>query len=753
MTRTARIDAFDKVMGRTVFVDDHREGDAPLIALTVTSRIAKGRVGAIRTGSALAVPGVVQVMTPQNAPRLRRILAASMAEIGMIRPLQDDRIRYYGQALAVVIAENWQAAREGAARLQIDEIADPAPIAARLAEAGTRLAKVRQAGIAPGRLRKGNAAQDLARSSHVVDAAFHTAPHHHNAIEPGAVIAEWDADGGVTVHAATQWHHIDTMAIGQAFGLGPDSGLPGFLARMFLGRARPMRVRLVNHPSGGAFGRNLNTIPMILACMAARVAGRKVRLMVTREQTFTLLSHRGEVRQRLRIGASAEGKIGPILQEPDVAQGAGGRFVEPVGEVSMQIYAHDSHLMQHRVARLDLAQTGWMRAPGISVSSFALESALDELAHTLGIDPLDIRLRNHAGLNPQSGKPWSSKGLRDCYSMGSEMFGWHGRLRGGTLRPDGRIRGYGMATAFDLGRQFPASARVGYAINGTAFVEVTAAEIGQGLHGALATLSAEALGMARDRVTLSTNESHLSYGAGSIGSTGTFSNAAAIHKAALALRARLCAMAARDRQSPLYGLPVDQMTIHDGAIIGPGNLRETIAALMARHPARHFSASATTGRSFGMGKQAKASFGAVFAEVSVDPLTMDLRVERMAGAYACGRIVEPALARSQIIGGMIWGLGQALFEETRMDPRTGRWTNANLAEALIPTQADIPQIDIAFVPEDDTTNHPIGMKGLAEIGVVGPAPAIANALFDATGQRHRSLPLTIDARITALRAP
>ncbi len=749
MTRPARIDAWDKVTGRTVYVDDHRDADVPLVALTVTSRIAKGRIAAVETTGALAVSGVVHVMTHLNAPRLRRILAASMAEIGTIRPLQDDRIRYAGQAVAVVIAETWQAAREGAACLQITEIADPAPIATRLAEAGSRLARVRQAGIAPGRLRKGKAAQDLAASHHVIDATFHSAPHHHNAIEPGAVIARWDSDGGVTVNAATHWHHIDTMAIGQAFGLGVDSGFPGFLARMFFGRAAPMRVRLVNHPSGGAFGRNLNTIPMILACMAAKVTCRAVKLIVTREQTFTLLSHRGEVRQRLRIGASADGKIGAILQEPDVAQGAGGRFVEPVGEVSMQIYAHDSHLMQHRVARLDLPQTGWMRAPGISASNFALESALDELAHELGLDPLEIRIRNHATVNPQSGKPWTSKGLLECYRTGAQMFGWADRPKGGTLGPDGRLRGFGMASAFDLGRQFPASARVGYRADGTAFVEVTAAEIGQGLHGALATLSAEALGVSRNHVTLATSQSHLAYGAGSIGSTGTFSNAAAIHKAAVALQQRLFSLAARDRKSPLHGLGRDQMMIRDGAIMGPGNLGETIATLMGRHPARAFSESSTTGRTFGMGRQAKASFGAVFTEVSVDPLTLDLRVERMLGTYACGRIVEPELARSQIIGGMIWGLGQALFEETRMDPRSGRWTNANLAEALIPTHADIPQIEVAFVPEDDTSNHPIGMKGLAEIGVVGPAPAIANALFDATGQRHRSLPLTIDARIAA----
>lgn len=749
MTRPARIDAPDKVTGRTVFVDDLRPADPPLVALAVTSRIARGRVAAIDSRAALAVPGVRLVMTHANAPRLRRMLAASLAEIGTLRPLQDDRIRYRGQVVAVVVATDRTAARAAAGLLRIDERPDPAPVVARLQDAAARLRPVRQAGIARGRLTKGDADGDLGRAAHVSDARYHCAPHHHNAIEPGAVLARWDADGGVTVHAAVQWHHIDTLAIGQAFGLGPDSGLPGFLARMFLGRARPMRVRLVNHPSGGAFGRNLNTIHLLLACMAARLAGQAVRLTLTREQTFTLLSHRAEVSQRLAVGTDARGTIGAILQEPDVAQGAGGRFVEPVGEVSMQIYAHRSHRLQHRTARLDLSQTGWMRAPGISASIFALESALDDLARDLGLDPLEMRLRNHAATNPQSGKDWTSKGLLDCYSRGAAMFGWHSRPRGGTLRPDGRLRGFGMATAFDLGRQFPASARVGYRPDGTAFAEVAAAEIGQGLHGALATLAAQALGVPRDAVTLATDRAHLAYGAGSIGSTGTFSNAAALHKAATALRARLFALASGDPASPLHGLPPDRLQLSQGILSGPGNAHEPLSALLSRHPDRAFTQAATTGRTFGAGPRARASFGAVFAEISLDPLTTDLRVERIVGAYACGRIVEPALARSQIVGGIIWGLGQALMEETRIDPATGRWTNANLAEALIPTQADVPPIDVAFVPEDDTASHPLGFKGLAEIGVVGPAPAIANALFDATGVRHRSLPLTLDARIPA----
>ncbi len=330
--------------------------------------------------------------------------------------------------------------------------------------------------------------------------------------------------------------------------------------------------------------------------MAARVVGQAVKLVVdAREQTFTLLSHRGEVRQRLRIGTDADGHIGPFLQEPDVAQGAGGRFVEPVGEVSMQIYAHASHRMQHRVARLDLPQTGWMRAPGISASSFALDSALDELAHTLGLDPLEIRLRKPCNGEPADGKPWTSKGLLDCYDLGAQMFGWKGRPKAG-LAPMVACTGMAWPLPSTLDASSQGSARVGYLADGTAFVEVTAAEIGQGPARRTGHPVAEALGVARGRVTLTTAQSHLAYGAGSIGSTGTFSNAAAIHKR----RRRPCAPGVHlGRPRPAFipawsaGRPDDDpRTV---AITGPGNAGETIAALMARHPARAFTATATPG--------------------------------------------------------------------------------------------------------------------------------------------------------------
>lgn len=756
-----RVEGTDKVTGRTRYVDDLRAADLGWdydVAVPVTSTRASGRVRRIDSAGALAVPGVRHVMTAHDAPRLRKVVAASMAEIGQLLPLQDDRLRYRGQCVAVVVAETLASAREGARRVVVEyegptDAGGHHPPAFTLADAGHRPAPVRRAGIAPGRIVHGDAHADYAASPTQVDATFHSAPHHHNAIEPSAVIARWDPDGGVTVHAAVQWHHIDSLVVGQAFGLGPASSAAGFVARAAFGARVGGKVRLVNALSGGAFGRNINTVHLLLACMAAKATGRAVKVVLTREQTFTLLSYRGEVRQRLRLGADGDGRLTTMILEPDVAKGAAGTFVEPVGEAPLQIYSHRSRHLQHRVAALDLNGTGWMRGPGISSAMFALETAMDDMARQTGLDPLEVRLRNYAEVNPQTGREWSSKSLRECYTVGAEAIGWNDRPSGGIERPDGRLAGYGMATSFDLGRQFPATARIELRPDGTAVVSVAAAELGQGILTALTTVSAEALGLPREAIDLRTAETEQAYAAGSIGSTGTFSNATAIHDAALVVRRRLVGAAARDRRSPFRGVSPTDLSIEDGVVRDGAGHAVPLAELLPRLTGARLAATGRTGRTFGRSKLAKASFGAVFVEIAVDPVTTVLTVERMVGAFACGRIVEPVPARNQLVGGMIWGLGQALFEETRIDRRDGRWVNDNLAEALIATQADVRSVEAHMVDEDDTATHPLGMKGLAEIGVIGPAPAISNALLDATGRRLRNTPMVIEDRLDPATPP
>ncbi|MEM9777045.1 MAG: molybdopterin cofactor-binding domain-containing protein, partial [Chloroflexota bacterium] len=542
-----------KVTGSAIYVDDMRDTDLgfkPDIAIPVTSTIAVGKIKAIDAAQALAVPGVRAIMTHENALRLNKPRTISMAEVSEFLPLQSSEVRYYGQCIAVVVAGTLMAAQEGARLVQVTYENVQQEIAVDLNTGSERLKAVKRAGIAPGKLEKGQAMEDYAAAPTQIDQTYHAAPHHHNAMEPSAVIAKWDADGGVSVQMATQWHHTETLMIAQAFGLGWTNELLDFGARMFLGKSGENKVRITNMMAGGAFGRNINTVHTLLACMAAKVSNTPVKLILTREQTYTLMSYRGEVKQRLRLGADADGRLKSIIQEPDVAVGTAGAFVEPVGEASLQIYAHDSHYLQHRVAKLDLNGVGWMRGPGISSAIFAIESAVDELAYRQNLDPIEVRLRNYADVNPENGKPWSSKSLKECYAVGADMIGWHDRPTGGTVRGDGKVIGYGMATSIDLGRQFPASAKVELNRDGTGVVSLAVSEIGQGILSALIKISAESLGIPEESVTLKTDQTALPYAAGSIGSTGTFSNGTAIYEAAQVIKRRLIQAIVRDKKSP-----------------------------------------------------------------------------------------------------------------------------------------------------------------------------------------------------------
>ncbi|MEO0606188.1 MAG: molybdopterin cofactor-binding domain-containing protein, partial [Myxococcota bacterium] len=413
-----RDDGPDKVQGKTRYVEDLRLdelGDDLLVGVIVGSPRAKGRIRSIDVRPALDVEGVVQVITATEAPRLRRVVAASMVEVGELLPLQQDRVHYHGEAVAVVLAESRAAALEGARRVVVD-IEPDAPGRFSLEDAGDRLVEVSRAGIAPGRARKGDAAAVMADSPVQHDAVYACAPHHHNCMETTAVVARWDDDGGVTVRAAVQWLHIDSMIVAQAFGLDLADRLPGFVARAVLGWTPKSRVRFHNLPSGGAFGRNINPTHLLIACLAAKVAGRAVKVVLTRPQTYSLLAYRGEVSLRLRLGMGPEGRLRAVQLDPDVGKGAFGGFVEPVGEVPFMIYAHEAHALTTRVATLDRNGTGWMRGPGVSSAMFALESAMDELAHRLGVDPIALRLRNDTDVDPQSGRPWTSKGLRESFA-------------------------------------------------------------------------------------------------------------------------------------------------------------------------------------------------------------------------------------------------------------------------------------------------------------------------------------------------
>ena len=743
-----RVEALAKVTGTAIYAADLSGDDVGGFldhAVAVTSTQATGRITGIDATAALARPGVRTVVTHENAPRLRKFTDLPGITIRSVAPLQDDKLRYNGQCVALVVAETLEEARHAASLVTVSYSAPEAAVFS-LGEAGARFKDARRAGAGtPGKASRGDADAAYATAPHRIDMTFETAPHHHNAIEPGVAVAAWGPDGSLTVHLPTQFPYGDALMLGQSFGFGPADRIPGVVAQLVGGVELYGKVRVVAMLAGGAFGGKFGNVHLLLAPMAAKVNGRPVKLVLTREQCFSMMPYRGETRQRLRLGASDDGRLTSLIHESWVARGTAGSFIEPVGECSTKVYAAGAARMHQQSARLNRNAPGWMRAPGVSPAQFALESAMDELAHALDLDPLELRLRNHTDTDPDTGRAWSSKSLKACYEAAAEAIGWEARpCSPGSLREAGRPVGFGLATAIYPARQFPAVARVRLEADGRAVVATAASEIGQGSLTAISQMAAEALGLDVDDVRLEWGDRRLPFGAASVGSAGTLSAGAAVSEASRRVRRALVAEVVRDRASPLFGYRERDVVVVAGRLDGGGGAVETVAEAMRRRPNRTIERRCIAGRDMGRSRFGRAAFGAQFAKVSVDPATLQVRVERLVGAFACGRIINPLIARSQLIGGMIWGLGQALFEESYPDPRTGRWTNANLAEALMPTNADAPDVEVILIEEDDTRGHALGVKGVGEIGVVGTAGAIANAIFNATGARLTSLPMRLD---------
>lgn len=744
-----RLEGPAKVLGQAKYVGDfhHPEAGGPLaVAVAVTSTQATGRVLAIEVAAALARPGVCLVVTHENAPRLHAVTSLLSAEIGELLPLQDDKLHYYGQCVALVVADTLEHAQAAAPHVRVSYSAPDPAAAFTLAQGWARVEDAEKVGGGdPGQVKIGHPEKAYAAAPHQLDATFTTPPQHHNAMEPGGALAHWTTDGGLTVQVPTQYCYADALALAQAFGFGLKQRLPGFAAEA-LGLAEfDHQVRVVSPLLGGSFGGKANNVHLLLAAMAAKLAGQAVRLVLTRAQTFSLMPFRPETWQRVRLAADGEGRLQAVLHDAVAARGAGGGYVEPIGELTAKLYAAPNIRVHQQQAVLDTNAPGWMRAPGACVGQFAVESALDMLAHQLGLDPLDIRLRNHADREPDTGKEWSSKSLIQCYQAAAARIGWADRdPRVGRMREGGRLVGYGMATAMYLTKQMPASARVILQPDGRALVQTTTHEMGQGTLTALTQIAAETLGLPLAAVHLEWGDTQLPYGSFSGGSMTTLTTGSAIREAAAAAKNALLRRVVADEASPLHGQSAPKLTVADGWITAPDGTRETVRAALARHPADPISEEATTGRTFGRSDYGRSAFGAQFAKVSIDPDTRQLRVERLVGAFAAGRLINPRTVRSQLLGGMVWGVGQALLEESVLDERTGHWQTDNLAEALVPTHADIADLEALMLEEDDSRGSALGVKGLAEIGNVGTAAAIANAIFHATGQRLTSLPLRID---------
>jgi xanthine dehydrogenase YagR molybdenum-binding subunit len=720
--RVDRIDGPLKVTGAAPYPSDFTFPGLTHAAL-VQSTIAAGTIRGVGTAAAQAAPGVLAVITHENAPALAE---APIAPLGPPPPfpLRDNQIMHYGQHVAIVVARTREQAVEAARLVQIDYKESPSVLRIDDPSAPVLLNRWGQD------VNRGDVTAALASAEVVYDETFTTAAVTNNPMGLFATVARWEGNR-LTVHDASQDPMWARKTLAAVFGI-PETN-----------------VRVLVPYLGGGFGAGLRTWPhVILTVLAARVVGRPVKLVLTRPQMFTSVGHRPQTRQRVRLGATGDGRLVAVDHESTSTLGAlddGG--VEPVTQVTGNAYACPNVATHDRRARLHIPSPHWMRAPGTTQGNFAVESALDEISYTLGIDPIELRLRNYTEVHPGSGRPWSSKALRECYRAGAERFGWARRTPGtGSMRDGNWLVGYGMAGVTFTPGQAPCRARVSIRRDGTAHVRSAATDLGTGTYTIATQVTAEFLGLDTSQVHVEIGDSDLPPAPYSGGSGMATSLSGAIRDAVDKLVVAFLEVAAGDESSPLRGRRADEVILTQGGIhvAGALSVKETYAALLTRHGLPEITADGERDpRPTAASTPPSGSFAAWFAEVRVDAELGLLRVARMVAAVDGGRVLNEKLARSQILGGAVMGLGMTLLEETVFDPGTGRIVNATFGDYLIPANADVPEIDVVFVGTPDPV-RPIGIKGLGEIGVVGVSAAIANAAYHATGRRIRSLPITVE---------
>jgi xanthine dehydrogenase YagR molybdenum-binding subunit len=557
-------------------------------------------------------------------------------------------------------------------------------------------------------------------------------------MEPHAIVAAWQGD---TLS-------IDTPSQGMAMAQGRLAGLFGI---------SPDKIHIRSPFLGGGFGsKGLMSGPQVLGVIAARAVGRPVKLVLRREQMFGPVGHRAPTRQTLRLGTDGDGALVALDHRTKTMSSTFDDFFEPASNVSQTLYASTAIATSHEGVRADIGTPLFMRAPGEAPGSIALESAIDEMAQACGMDPLDFRLKNYSEVEPISGKPFSSKALRDCYQQGAERFGWERRpLAPRQMRDrDGLLVGWGVGTATFPAFMFAAQARAVLLRDGGGIMEIGAHDMGQGAWTALAQIAADGLGLDLDQLEFRSGTSDLPDAGIAGGSSHTATAGMAIYNAGADVIARLAELATNDQRSPLFGAGNVGVIARGGRLLrrDDPNRSESYADILGRAGLAQIEGSGAGGNPNPMEAHAQADYamhahGAVFAEVKIDPDLGQMRVTRLVGAFAAGRIINPRMVQSQLYGGMIWGVSFTLHEQAVVDQRSGRPMNANLAEYHIPVNADVPVLEAILVEEDDPHVNALGIKGVGEIGITGTAGAVANAVWHATGVRVRKFPITLDRLI------
>ena len=679
-----RIEAREKVTGEARYAYEY-PAERVAYAEPVQASIARGEISSLDASQALAHPGVIAVIWHDNAPELAE---GADAELALF---QSRAVAYRGQLVAAVVAESPESAREGQRLLRIEY--DQQEHDVLLREDHPRLYAPEKVNPSfPTDTEQGDVEGALAAAAVSVDATYRTPAFHNNPMEPHATLAVWEG-GDLTLYDSNQGAPAHRDAIADVFGLPPE------------------RVRVISPHVGGAFGSKGTPRPnAVLAAIAAKMVERPVKVAVTRQQMFAVVGYRTPTIQRLRLGADADGRLSAIAHEVVEQTSTLKEFAEQTAVVTRVMYAAPNRRTTHRLARLDVPTPSWMRAPGECPGMYALESAMDELASACGIDPVELRIVNDTDVEPESGTPFSSRNLAACLREGAERFGWEGRDREPGVRRDGRwLVGTGVAASTYPAYRRPARASARAEPDGSFTVRVGAADIGTGARTVLTQIAADALGTGAERVRMEIGDSALPKASVAGGSMGTASWGTAVVRACEALRAKL-----GDGPPPPEGAEAEADTSEE--------------IQQVRKLARH-------------------GFGAQFAEVRVDVDSGEVRVPRLLGVFAVGRIINPRTARSQLIGGMTMGIGMALHEESVMDLEFGDYLNRDLAQYHVPACADVIDIDAAWIDEEDSDLNPMGSKGIGEIGIVGTAAAIANAVHHATGTRVRELPIRLDRLI------
>jgi xanthine dehydrogenase YagR molybdenum-binding subunit len=718
-----RPDGRAKVTGAARYAADHFVPGL-VHGVLVGAPVPSGRVKSIETASAARAPGVVRVLTAADMPRFGEAPMPPAAISAWA--MQGDVIRYEGEAIAIVLAETLEEAQHAASLVK--PIIERTPF---VAQGEGEFIAPTGAGAAVAEFVKGDPGPAIAAAPVKVEVEYSQQARHHNPMEPSATLAFWEGDR-LTIYDATQYVTGVQTTMASLFGI------------------EPAQIRVIAQHTGGGFGCKGWVWPhQPLTVAAARIIGRPVRIALTRGQMYATVGYQPYIRQKMTLAADENGALACVRHEGFNSSALADEWTELVTNASKGLYATPALHTTQRIERVNVNLPTALRAPVEGPGTWALGSAMDELAHATGVDPLELRIRNHADVDPASGKPWSSKKLLEAYETGAKMFGWRERSRE-PVRDGDWLVGSGMATCTMGNFRHPGEARVRLKSDATAVIEASTQDIGTGTLTIFPQIAADVLGLSIEDVTLVMGDSSLPQGGPTYGSSATMGAGSAILRAAEDVRRKLARLAnLRPDDAEMVTGSIRRSGATDGISIAEAMHEAGVSELVGE--GRFALPDNAPFNADGEGTPyAMRTFGAVFVEVGVDPELGLLRLRRAVGSYSAGRIINPRTAKAQMTGGIIWGWGKAAMEQSQYEPKLGRWLSKNLAGVAIPVHADIPSdLQVHFVDEFDEHASPLGAKGIGELGATGVAAAVANAVFHATGKRIRDLPITPDKLIAA----